>query len=39
MKIEDFAGKGPQFAPEEFFLGSLVGWGVMESPLGSLQKR
>jgi hypothetical protein len=39
MKIEDFEGKGPVFTPEEFFDGELVGWGVMESPLGSLQKR
>ena len=39
MKIEDFAGKGPRFAPEEFFDGALHGWGVMENPLGSLQKR
>lgn len=39
MKIEDFAGKDPEFTPETFFNGSLAGWGVMESPLGSLQKR
>lgn len=39
MKIEDFAGKGPVFTPEDFFNGQLEGWGVMESPLGALQKR
>jgi hypothetical protein len=39
MKIEDFAGKGPAFTPEAYFAGRLEGWGVMESPLGGLQKR
>lgn len=39
MKIDDFTGKGPEFKPEEFFDGALVGWGVMENPLGGLQKR
>ena len=39
MKIDDFVGKGPEFKPEDFFNGSLVGWGVMEAPLGGLQKR
>lgn len=39
MKIEDFAGQGPAFRAEDFFAGRLEGWGVMESPLGGLQKR
>jgi hypothetical protein len=39
MKIEDFEGKGPAFTPEDYFAGRLEGWGVMESPLGGLQKR
>lgn len=39
MKIEDFAGRGPEFRPEEFFSGRLEGWGLLESPTGSVQKR
>jgi len=39
MKIEDFEGTGPAFRPEDFFGGRLEGWGVMEGPTGSLQKR
>lgn len=39
MKIDDFAGQGPAFKPEEFLSGRLEGWGVMESPLGALKKR
>lgn len=39
MKIDDFAGKGPEFRPEEFFDGRAEGWGVMESPTGAVQKR
>ena len=39
MKIEDFADQGPAFRPEAFFTGQLEGWGVLEGPTGSLQKR
>lgn len=39
MKIEDFAGTGPEFRPEEFFDGRLEGWGVLEKPTGGVQKR
>lgn len=39
MKIEDFAGRGPEFKPEIYFNGRLEGWGVLESALGGLQKR
>ena len=38
MKIEDFKG-APVFTAEAFFAGRLEGWGIMESPLGGLQKR
>lgn len=27
------------FRPEEMFVGAFEGWGVMETPLGALQKR
>jgi hypothetical protein len=39
MGIEDFAGKRPQLLPEEYLAGPLEGWGIVESVLGSLQKR
>jgi hypothetical protein len=39
MKIDDFEGKGPPFRPEAFFDGRHEGWGVLEGPTGSLQKR
>lgn len=39
MKIEDFEGTGPAFRPEVFFAQRLDGWGVLEGPTGSLQKR
>jgi len=39
MKIEDFDGTGPVFRPEAFFTQRLEGWGVLEGPTGSLQKR
>lgn len=39
MKIEDFQGTGPAFEPAAFFTRRLEGWGVMEGPTGSLQKR
>ncbi len=39
MAIEDFEGTLPEFLPEEFFNGKPEGWGVMESPMGGLQKR
>jgi hypothetical protein len=39
MDIDDFAGKGPEFRPEDFFDGRLEGWGVLERPTGGVQKR
>lgn len=39
MKIEDFEGASPAFRPEVFFAQRLEGWGVLEGPTGSLQKR
>jgi hypothetical protein len=39
MDIENFTGKGPEFLPEEFLVGELEGWGVLESVTGSLQSR
>jgi hypothetical protein len=39
MGIRDFDGTSPEFKPEAYFIGSLRGWGVIESPIGGLQKR
>ena len=39
MGIEDFKGTSPVFQPEEFFVGRLEGWAVLESLVGGLQKR
>jgi len=39
MGIEEFRGTKPDFLPEEFFVGRLEGWAVMESLVGGLQKR
>ena len=39
MGIEDFQDTKPEFLPEEFFVGRLDGWAVMESLIGGLQKR
>ena len=39
MDIKDFEGTEPEFLPEEFLNGHLEGWGVLESVIGSLQKR
>jgi hypothetical protein len=39
MKIEDFADTGPEFRPEAFFDGRLEGWGLLEGPTGTVQKR
>jgi hypothetical protein len=39
MSIDNFKGTSPEFLPEEFFNGQLEGWGVLESPIGGLQRR
>lgn len=39
MKIEDFADKKPAFILEQFFSGSLRGWGVTLGRMGGLQNR
>lgn len=39
MPIEDFNDTSPVFLPEEFFVGKLEGWAVVESLTGGLQKR
>ena len=39
MPIGDFNGSVPVFLPEQFFLGRLEGWAVIENFVGGLQKR
>jgi hypothetical protein len=39
VKIEDFVDQKPGFILEEFFSGSLRGWGVTLGRLGGLQNR
>lgn len=39
MKLSDFEGTTPLFIPEEFLIGSLTGWAILEGPMGGLQKR
>ncbi len=39
MSMTAFEAKGPRLLPEEFLVGRLEGWGIIESALGNLQKR
>jgi hypothetical protein len=39
MSLADFKATTPVFLPEQFFVGRLEGWAVLESLAGSLQKR
>lgn len=39
MAIDDFKGTAPLLLPDEFFVGRLEGWAVVESLMGGLQKR
>ena len=39
MAIDAFAGARPLFLPQQFFVGQLEGWAVLESLVGGLLKR
>ncbi|MCK1711413.1 MULTISPECIES: DUF3833 family protein [unclassified Bradyrhizobium] len=39
MAIDDFKGTRPIFLPEQFFVGRIEGWAVLESLVGGLLKR
>lgn len=39
MNIADFEGTRPEFRPEEFFVGRLEGWAILQGPLGGVQRR
>ena len=39
MKPEDFAGRGPAFALEDFFAGQGKAWGLFQDRLGNVRKQ
>lgn len=39
MDIADFSNKTPVLVPEVYLAGRLIGWGVLEGPLGGLNAR
>jgi len=38
MKIDDFAGTGPDFRPETYFAGQSRAWGIFEDRFGNLKR-
>ena len=38
MKIDDFAGTGPELLPEYYFAGQSRAWGMFEDRFGNLQR-
>jgi hypothetical protein len=39
MKIEDYAGKTPEFRPEEYFLGQTRAWGFFQDRFGNIRRQ
>ena len=39
MQLSDFASRQPTIHPEQFFVGSLSGWGLEVGPLGGIGRR
>ncbi len=39
MKPEDFAGRGPAFALEDFFAGEGKAWGIFQDRFGNVRKQ
>jgi Protein of unknown function (DUF3833) len=39
MQLADFADRQPTIRPEQFFVGSLSGWGLEVGPLGGIGRR
>lgn len=39
LKPSDFASQGPQFEPDQFFLGKVRSWGVIENRSGEPRTR
>lgn len=38
MKIEDFADTGPEFVPEEYFIGHTKAWGFFQDRFGTVRR-
>ena len=38
MKIDDFADTGPEFVPEEYFLGQTKAWGFFQDRFGTVRR-
>jgi hypothetical protein len=38
MRVEDFAGSGPELRLEEYFLGEVSAWGIFEDRFGRLRR-
>ena len=38
MKIDDFADTGPEFVPEEYFLGRTKAWGFFQDRFGTVRR-
>jgi hypothetical protein len=38
MKIDDFAETGPEFIPEEYFLGRTKAWGFFQDRFGTVRR-
>jgi hypothetical protein len=38
MKIDDFAETGPEFVPEEYFLGRTKAWGFFQDRFGTVRR-
>lgn len=39
MKIEEFEGRKPALLLERYFSGTTLGWGIMQSRFGALQRQ
>jgi len=38
MKIDDFADTGPEFVPEEYFIGHTKAWGFFQDRFGTVRR-
>ena len=38
MKIDDFTDTGPEFVPEEYFLGQTKAWGFFQDRFGTVRR-
>lgn len=38
MKIDDFTDTGPEFIPEEYFIGKTKAWGIFQDRFGTVRR-